>query len=89
MFEWDEAKRQTNLAKHKLDFVDAVLMFDGRASVTAPSNYPVEARFVTTAMIHGKFYSLVWTWRDQSRRIISFRRARDGEERSYREAHGR
>jgi uncharacterized DUF497 family protein len=88
MFEWDETKRQTNLAKHKLDFVDAVLMFDGRPTITAPSDYPVEARFVTTAMIHGKFFSLVWTWREEARRIISFRRARHGEERSYREAHG-
>ncbi|MBB4197401.1 uncharacterized DUF497 family protein [Rhodoblastus sphagnicola] len=55
MYEWDETKRQTNLAKHKLDFVDAVLMFDGRPTLTAPSNTPVEARFVTTAMIHAKF----------------------------------
>ncbi len=88
MFEWDENKRLVNFDKHKLDFVDAVLLFDGRPTITAPSNHPVEARFVTTALIHGKFYSLVWTWRDEVRRIISFRRARHGEERSYRDAYG-
>jgi uncharacterized DUF497 family protein len=88
MFEWDEDKRQQNLAKHKLDFVAVRLVFDGRATITARSEYPFEARHVTTAMIDGKFYTVVWTWRDESRRIISFRRARDGEERAYRQAHG-
>jgi uncharacterized protein len=88
MFEWDEDKRQRNLAKHKLDFVAVRLVFDGRATITARSDYPVEARNVTTAMIDGKFYTVVWTWRDEVRRIISFRRARDGEERAYRQAHG-
>ena len=52
-FEWDENKRLTNLAKHKLDFVDARLLFDGGAAITAPSKYPAETRFVTTAMIAG------------------------------------
>ena len=88
MFEWDEAKRRANLAKHKLDFVDARLLFDGRATITAKSDHPFEAQFVTTAMIDGKFYTIVWTWRDDSRRIISLRRARNGEERAYRQAHG-
>lgn len=88
MFEWDEDKRLTNLGKHKLDFVDARLLFDGRPTVTARSDHPFEARFVTTAMIDGKFYTVVWTWREQTRRMISFRRARNGEERAYRQTHG-
>jgi uncharacterized DUF497 family protein len=29
-----------------------------------------------------------WTWREETRRIISFRRARHGEERAYRQVHG-
>jgi uncharacterized DUF497 family protein len=40
MFEWDEDKHQQNLAKHKLDFVAARLVFDGRATITARSDYP-------------------------------------------------
>ena len=88
MFEWDDAKRLANLDKHKLDFIDARLLFDGRATITARSDHPIEARFVTTAMIDGKFYTVVWTWRDDTRRIISFRRARHGEERAYRQIHG-
>ena len=88
MFEWDEDKRLKNLAKHKLDFVGARLLFDGRGTVSVESNYPFEARLVTTAMIDGKLYTVVWTWRDEVRRIISLRRARDGEERAYHQAHG-
>jgi uncharacterized DUF497 family protein len=34
MFEWDEDKHQQNLSKHKLDFVAARLVFDGRATIT-------------------------------------------------------
>ena len=88
MFEWDEAKRSKNLVKHGLDFVAARLVFDGRATLTAPSAQSFEARYVTTALIDGKFYTVIWTWRDAARRIISFRRARDGEERAYRQIHG-
>ncbi|MGJ0393495.1 MAG: BrnT family toxin [Methylocystis sp.] len=88
MFEWNEDKRSKNLAKHGLDFVAARLMFDGRATITAPSAHSSEARFVTTAIIDGKFYTVIWTWRDEARRMISFRRARHGEERAYRQAHG-
>jgi len=29
-FEWNEAKRRSNLDKHGLDFRDALDMFDGR-----------------------------------------------------------
>ena len=88
MFEWDEDKRQQNLSKHKLDFVAVWLVFDGRATITARSDYPFEGRYVTTATIDGKFYTVVWTWREDARRIVSFRRARDGEERAYRHAYG-
>ncbi len=88
MFEWDEGKRLVNLAKHRLDFADARLMFDGRPTLTAASAYPFEARFLTVAMINGKIFTVVWTWRGEARRIISFRRSRNGEERTYRQAHG-
>ncbi|MGB7556335.1 MAG: BrnT family toxin, partial [Candidatus Korobacteraceae bacterium] len=29
LFEWDESKRQANLAKHHIDFQDAKRVFDG------------------------------------------------------------
>ncbi len=85
MFEWDENKRLKNLESKNLDFIDAVVVFDGRAVISAPSRYAVEDRFVSTAVLDdGKFYSVIWTWRGGARRIISFRRARNGEEKAYR-----
>uniref|UniRef100_Q3AQV5 BrnT family toxin n=1 Tax=Chlorobium chlorochromatii (strain CaD3) TaxID=340177 RepID=Q3AQV5_CHLCH len=83
MFEWDENKRLKNLEKHKLDFVAAVPLFDGRSTVTATSNSANETRYVTTGFIDGKFYTVIWTWKGSIRRIISFRRARHAEERAY------
>ena len=88
MFEWDENKQIWNLEKHRLDFVAAGLLFDGRPTVTATANNPDETRYVTTTTIGEKFYTVVRTWRANARRIISFRRARDVEERAYRQIHG-
>ena len=33
-FEWDEAKRCANIREHKVDFVDAAQIFDGRPAFT-------------------------------------------------------
>ena len=88
MFEWDEAKRQENLEKHRLDFWDARAIFDGRPVTNLSSHKNDEARFISVAQIEKRFYTVVWTWRAEQRRIISFRRAQDGEERAYREIHG-
>ena len=88
-FEWDSAKRLANIAKHGLDFLAARSLFDGRASVTLPSTYATETRLVSTAIMDdGKFYSVIWTLRGECRRIISYRRARDGERREYRQVYG-
>ncbi|NTU53168.1 MAG: BrnT family toxin [Chlorobiaceae bacterium] len=88
MFEWDENKRLSNLEKHTLDFMDSRLLFDGRQAITFLSTVSGETRYVTTAEISGRFYSVVWTWRRNVRRIISYRRARDEEKRTYRQVFG-
>lgn len=85
MFEWDEAKRLTNLTRRSLDFEDSALLFDGRPVATAPSLRNNEHRFVSTAKVDGKLYTVVWMWRGENQRIISFRRASRGEERAYRQ----
>lgn len=88
LFEWDEGKRARNLDRHKLDLIDGQMLFDGRPVVTYPSPRSGEARFVTTGEIGGKFYSVVWTARAAATRLISFRRARDAEERAHRARFG-
>ena len=85
--EWDEAKRQTNLAKHGLDFRDApqVLM---RKHVVVPSKQEHrEVRFLATAHWNGVYVTLVYTMRGDTYRIISFRRARNEEKKRYQDLH--
>ena len=86
---WDEAKRQANLAKHGIDFRLMRRLFDGRPVITTTSSYPDEARFLTTGIIDDLFFTVVWTHRLHTIRLISARRARDAERRAYRAVFGR
>ena len=87
-FEWDEKKRAINLAEHGLDLIDATPLFDGRPVFTYPSPRHGEERFVTVGQLTNRFFAVVWTERVESIRLISFRRARDAEERKYRTIFG-
>jgi uncharacterized DUF497 family protein len=51
--------------------------------ITFPSPRDTEMRFVSTGQIGPKFYTVVWMERDAKTRLISFRRARSGEESAY------
>jgi uncharacterized protein len=87
-FEWDENKREINLRKHKLDLIDSQYLFDGRPVITYSSPRGDEARSVTIGLIGSNFYAVVWIERGGTIRLISLRRARDGEERAYRTRFG-
>ena len=77
-FEWDEEKRTSNLNKHKLDFANAdQLNWD--EAMTVNRLYKEEVRSLTYAEMDSKLCTLVWTWRDEVMRIISFRRANNKE----------
>lgn len=88
MYEWDEEKRQTNMDKHGLDFLNVKALFDGRPEVTSKSNYIGEVRFLTTGIIDGNLCTVVWTQRGAAVRFISARRARNAEDREYRKLFG-
>ena len=47
-FEWDENKRQAVLEDRRIDFRDAVRIFDGPVLET-PSRHPAETRWVAVA----------------------------------------
>lgn len=87
-FEWDERKRAVNLREHALDLMDAAPLFDGQPVYTYPSPRRGEDRFVTVGILAGRFFAVVWTRRVEVIRLISFRRARDAEERKYRALFG-
>ncbi len=49
-FEWDPEKAASNLAKHGIDFADAVGTFFDPLALTVPDDYSAEERFVTTGL---------------------------------------
>jgi uncharacterized DUF497 family protein len=83
-FEWDEAKRQANILKHGIDFVDAIGIFAGRFTEAEDLRHGYgERRLLVTGELAGEMIRLVYTWRGERRRIISARRARRDERRTY------
>jgi uncharacterized DUF497 family protein len=87
-FEWDEAKRLRIMAARRLDFLDASLLFDGRPIMTELTPRNEEERWLSVGKIEGLLIAIVWTWRGERIRIITMRRARDGEKRRYQALHG-
>jgi hypothetical protein len=85
MYEWDEAKREANLRKHRLDFRDAYLVYDHPGKITFQIQKRTELRFMDVALveIRGNVLSLVYTMRGQNVRVISFRFASRRERRAY------
>jgi uncharacterized DUF497 family protein len=82
-FEWFEEKRLWTLNVRDIDFRDARLLFDGRPLFMYASPRGDEERFVSVGLLEQEFIAVIWMDRNGVRRIISMRRARDGEKRSY------
>jgi hypothetical protein len=84
-FEWDEAKRQQNLAKHGIDFADAVSVFTDPSALTLDDSDHDEERFVVLGMDRRlRVVVVVYTYRgDDIIRIISARKADKGERQQY------
>jgi uncharacterized DUF497 family protein len=85
-FEWDEAKRRSNPAKHGVDFADAVGVFHDPASMTLEDHGAHgEARYATLGRGYlDRLLLVVWVERDaDTLRIISARKASPGEARHY------
>jgi uncharacterized protein len=74
-FEWDEAKRKSNLKTHGLDFADAKLVFSALTTSYEDDRFRyTEQRFVTLGLLRGAPVSIVHTESQDVIRIISFRR---------------
>ena len=85
-YEWDDAKNQTNLAKHGIDFDDAKMVFE--TPITEEDDLRRdygELRTIAYGLLGDEVIAVVYTWRNNTRRIISARRARRDERRRYRQ----
>ena len=78
---WDETRRQANLDKHGLDFVDAVLAFESEYRLDVAVVRNDEQRTQSFAYVFDVLIVLtvVHVARDDARRIVSFRPASDEE----------
>ena len=87
-FEWDEAKRRHNLAKHGVDFIDVFPLFDGEILERIDDRLDYgEARVRCFGEIDGRVYVVIYTWRG-NRRIIRARKANGREQGEYHSRHG-
>lgn len=83
-FEWDEAKRRSNLAKHGVDFTDAAqVLADARLILEDTRRDYGEQRGLAFGEMNGLLFVVAFTLRDGAFRIISARRANSRERRFY------
>ncbi len=80
--EWDEAKAAGNRRKHGIDFDDALEVFYG-TGLLRRSDRKGEERWLAIGETEGRVVTVVFTWRGDTLRIISARRARKNERRAY------
>lgn len=84
-FKWDQEKAEANLRKHGVDFADAALALEDDHAMTLPDEASAsEERFITLAMDPlGRVLVVVYTWRADTIRLISARKATRREQRQY------
>lgn len=90
-FEWDEAKRATNLEKHGVDFADAQKMWQKAMVVAKDARREYgESRYVGIGRIEERVMVVVYTERAVDIvRIILLRKANSREVRSFENATSR
>ena len=82
---WDETKREANLHKHGLDFIDAVLVLDSRYRLDVERVRGGEQRMQSLAYVFDMLavLTVVHVAREDALRIVSFRPASEEERSNY------
>ncbi len=87
-FEWDVAKNAANIAKHGIDFDDAIGIFEGPVLIRTDERRDYgELRMIAFGIIEDRELAVVYTIRGARHRIISARRAHRREREAYRQAY--
>lgn len=84
-FEWDNPKDAANLTKHGITFSQAVAVFLDPDVIEEDATRPEfgDERRKATGKVDGRFVVVIFTFREDRRRIISVRRARPDERQRY------
>jgi uncharacterized protein len=87
-FEWDEEKRESNLSKHGIDFIDAAAIFDQNFINMADERRDYgETRFKALGIVDGIVMCVIYTFRENRYRIISAYKAGKNDRRNYSSIH--
>ena len=78
-FIYDENKSSTNKNKHGIDFIKAQLLWEDVDRIIIPAKVVDELRFIIIGKIVNKYWSAIFTIREDKIRIISSRRSRKEE----------
>ena len=81
-YEWDEAKRQSNLAKHRVDF-ETIYGFDWDNASYEYDDRHDEPRIKATGFIGVTLYTVIYTERGDTTRIISIWKSSPRDRRRY------
>jgi uncharacterized DUF497 family protein len=83
-FEWDPAKEEKNINERDLDFTTASRIWDGPVLETVDDRRDYrETRILAFGKINGRLTAVLFTWRGETRRIISARKANRREQRRF------
>ena len=82
-FEFDPIKSASNKSKHGLDFIDGQELWEDPERLEVPAKTDGEPRYMLIGKFSGKYWSAVFTIRDEKTRIISIRRSRTKEVNAY------
>ncbi len=75
-FQFDPAKAKSNLKKHNVSFADAEGVFYDALAIHQEDDYPKEERWIAIGLgSAGEILVVIYTFRGDSVRLISARRA--------------
>ena len=82
-FEFDSAKNLAHQEKHGISFEEAQELWDDEEAIQIPAISETEERFALLALFRSKVWVAFFTYREDTIRLISVRRARAEEEELY------
>jgi uncharacterized protein len=85
LFSWDESKRQENWDLRKVDLLEAALIFEDPEVIESvdPRNDYGEERIQALGQVDGTFYLVVYTWREDTRHLITAWKVGENGKRRY------
>jgi uncharacterized DUF497 family protein len=87
-FEFDENKRRANIERHGIDFIDADILFSNPYLEAPAKTVDGEQRCLAVGIIDDVYVTAVFTRRGPVIRIISMRRASNGERKQHQKVFG-